>query len=128
MGVSAKVCCRGDPSAGRLSSRANRLGARSCIRLDTEMVGELFPGEAACKTLRIERQHGRVPFFPLRDQPVIDVPMPILKVGTLHGILDNVEEEGVAEDFQILPVAIARRLLVAVFIPPKQLTWPRRRC
>jgi hypothetical protein len=55
---------------GRLSSRANRLGARSCIRLDTEMVGELFPGEAACKTLRIDRQHGRVPFFPLRDQPV----------------------------------------------------------
>src|SRR6201985_1750496 len=99
-------------SAGQLSSRANRLGARSCIRLDTEMVGELFPGEAACKTLRIERQHGRVPFVPLRDQPVIDVPMPILKVGTLHRILYDVEEEGVVEDFEILPVAIARRLLV----------------
>src|SRR5215469_16395461 len=102
-------CCRGDASAGRLSRRANRLRASSRIRLDTEMVGKLSPSEAIGKALRVERQHGRVPCVPLRDQPIIDVAMPVLEVRSLHRILDHVEKKGVVEDLEVFPVAISCR-------------------
>ena len=42
------------------------------------MVGEFGTGKAERETLRVERQHHRVPLVPLRDQPVVDVAMPLL--------------------------------------------------
>jgi hypothetical protein len=62
-----------------------------CTRLDAEMICELGSGEAGRKALRVERQHSRVPLVPLRDQPVIDIAMPLLEVGALHRVLDHIE-------------------------------------
>jgi len=45
------------------------------------MVGKLGAGEAECEALRIERQHRRVPLVPVRDQPVVDLAVPLLEVG-----------------------------------------------
>ena len=82
------------------------------------MVGEFRPGKAGRKALRIERQHCRIPLVPLRDQPIIDVAMPFLEVSAFHRILDHVEQKGVVEDLEVFPVAVARRLLVGVFVTP----------
>jgi hypothetical protein len=90
------------------------------------MVGELCPGKAERKALRIERQHRRVPLVPLRDQPIVDGAVPRLEVRAVHRILDHIEEEGVVEDLEVFPIAVARRLLIGVFVAPEQLTW--RRC
>src|SRR5215831_9645402 len=90
------------------------------------MVGEFCPGKAGRKALRIKWQHCRVPLVPLCDQPVIDTAIPVLEVSALHRVLDHIEEEGVVEDLEIFPVAVARCLLIGVFVAPVQSA--RHRC
>jgi hypothetical protein len=80
------------------------------------MVGEFRSGKAAREAPWIERQHGRVPLVPFRDKPFVDVPMALLRIGSLHQVLRPIEQEGVVEDLEILPIAVADRLLVVVFI------------
>ena len=80
------------------------------------MVGEFRSGKAAREALWSERQHGRVPLVPFRDKPFADVPMALVQIGSLHRVLRHIEQEGVVEDLEILPIAVAYRLLVVVFI------------
>src|SRR6516164_7730314 len=66
------------------------------------------PGEA----VRAERQHRRVPFVPLRDEPFTDAPVALFQVFSLHRIPSDIEQKGVVQDLEVLPVAVAPRLLV----------------
>jgi DNA-binding MarR family transcriptional regulator/GNAT superfamily N-acetyltransferase len=80
------------------------------------MVGEFRSGKAAREAPWIEWQHGRIRRVPFRDKPFVDVPMALLRIGSLHRVLRHIEQEGVVEDLEILPIAVADRLLVVVFI------------
>jgi hypothetical protein len=80
------------------------------------MFGEFRSGKAAREALWIERQHGRDPLVPFPNKPFVDVPMALLQIGSLHRVLRHIEQEGVVEDLEILPIAVADRLLVVVFI------------
>jgi hypothetical protein len=56
----------------------------------------------------------------------MDNAMPLLEVGLLCEIPHHVEQEGVVEDVEVIPVAVAGCLLIGVFVASEQLTW--RRC
>src|ERR1700680_2614366 len=66
-------------------------------------------------------QHGCVPFVPLRHYSVINILMPLLQIGALHRVLNDIEEKRVVEDLQILVVAVSRRTLSIGLITPEQL-------
>ena len=93
----------------------------------SDVVRKLIAGEVVSAALINFRQHGRVPFVPLRHDPVVDILAALFQVGALHRILDDVEEERVVEDLQILVVAVARRPLGVRLVAPEQLARDRRR-
>src|SRR5215471_17502596 len=64
-------------------------------RLCADMVRELCASEVARGALIDFRQHCGVPFQPFRNEPVIDVLLPLFQIGSLHRVLDDVEEEHV---------------------------------
>src|SRR5690242_9754125 len=106
----------GSALKGRPGTTAEFFRSLLWFSTDAEMVGELRPGEAAREALRIERQHGGVPFVPLRDKPLVHVPVALLQIGSLHRVLRHIKQERVLEDFQVFPIAVAGRLLVVVFV------------
>ena len=89
------------------------------------MVGKLSTGEIVGGTFVDLRQHGGVPLVPIRRYPVKNVLTALLQVGTLHRVLDNIEEKCVVEDLQILVVAVSRRALCIRLIAPEELALDR---
>ena len=85
------------------------------------VVGELIAGEVAGGACINFRQHGCVPCVPLRHDSVIDIFAALLQVGTLHRVLNDIEEKRVVEDLQILVVAVSRRSLRVRLVTPEQL-------
>src|SRR5262252_3574902 len=73
------------------------------------MVGELRAGKAAREAVRIEWQYRRVLLVPFSDEPLIDVAVALLRVYPLHRIFSNIEQKGVVEDLEVLPIAVAPR-------------------
>ena len=82
-------------------------------RADPEMVGELASIEAMRVALGIERQHRCVPRLPRGVQGGEALRLAILEVGALERIGDHVEQEPVAVDLQIFPVAAPAGALAA---------------
>ena len=105
------------PVSSHFASRSKPLHAK--------MVSKLGTSEPTGEAARIERQHCRVPFVPLRDEPFIDAAVPLFQVCSLHRITNDIEQKGVVEDLQVLPIAVARGLLVVVFVAPEQLASDR---
>src|ERR1700730_4716206 len=120
--------CRTLSTAWRWKSATTCVASPGNNSTDAEMVGELRSGKAACEALRIERQHPCVPLVPFRDKPFVQVPLALLEIGSLHRVLHHIEQEGVVEDLEVVPIAVAGRLLVVVFVAPEELALNRRRC
>src|SRR3954470_6455969 len=73
----------------------------------TSVVRPLVAPNAAGVALVDFRQHGGIPSVPLRHESIVDVLLAGLETGTLHRVVDDVEEERVVENLQILVVAIS---------------------
>ena len=87
----------------RLRWRAKRQGGigRPAWFLRVVVVGELLPGERVGEALGDFRQHRCVPRPPLGNDSVVDVLVALLKIGTLEGILDHVEEARACSDLGV---------------------------
>lgn len=66
------------------------------------MVGEVRGGEHFAEAVGDLRQHGSVPRFPRRDQPIEHVLAPVLQVGPLARVCHDVEQVGVVADLEVL--------------------------
>jgi hypothetical protein len=73
-----------------------------------------------CRT-RTLRQHRAVPGCPVVLETVEDVLVPVPEIGSLPRVLADVEQELVAGDTQVLPVAVAYSALLPGFETPEQL-------
>ena len=65
------------------------------------VVGELLPGERVGEALGDFRQHRCVPRLPLGNDSVVDVLVALLKIGTLKGMLDHVEQARACSDLGV---------------------------
>src|SRR5437879_4068464 len=72
------------------------------------------------------RQHGVIPGLPVALEPIEDIFLPILEIGALTRVLDDIEEKLVAGDPQIFPIAVADGALRSGLVAPVQLA--RMRC
>ena len=70
---------------------------------------------------RAFRQHGAVPGFPVALQPIEDGFLPILEIGPLAWVLNDIEQKFIAFDPQVLPVAVADSALRTGLVSPKEL-------
>src|SRR5262245_38247030 len=73
------------------------------------------------------RQHRVVPGGPVVLKAVEHVLVPFFKIRPLARILDDIEQELIAGDLQILPVAVARGALFPGLEAPEQLARMGRR-
>src|SRR5262245_9038051 len=117
--------CFGDVLLARLRRRSSSLLWRwswvvglTARRLCADMVRELCASEVARGALIDFRQHRGVPFQPFRNEPVIDVLLPLFQIGSLHRVLDDVEEERVVENLKKLHVAVANGPLSVALVAP----------
>src|SRR5262245_20554337 len=88
---------------------------------DAVMISEGVARVAIGCRSRPLRQHRVVPGCPVVLETVEHVLIAVLEIGPLAWVLDDVEQEFVARDLQILPVAIAQSALFASLEAPEQL-------
>src|SRR5271170_3504758 len=86
-----------------------------------DVIGELSARKAEGEAVVGFGKHSCVPGEPLGNQPVVDVLVPLLKVGAFHWIIHDVEEEPVFEDLEVLPVSVACGALGVCLIAPEEL-------
>src|SRR5262249_34986689 len=101
-------------------SGAPRCGSRRWVSdavMISEGVARIIIG---CRS-RTLRQHRAVPGCPVVLEAIEHVLIAILEIGPLARVLDDVEQELVAGDLQILPVAVAYGALLPRFETPEQL-------
>src|SRR5206468_12870516 len=72
------------------------------------------------------RQHRAVPGFPIALEAIEDVFPPILQIRPLARVLNDIEEELVAGNLEIFPVAIADGALPSAIVAPEQFARMRR--
>src|SRR5580658_899753 len=109
---------------GSVRTRRRRFRRRWIIRLSArflraDVVSQLVAGEVDRVALIGFEQHGCVPIQPLRNDAVVDLLVPLLQVGSLHWIVDDVEEERVFEDLEKLPIAVSRSPLRIGLVAPE---------
>ena len=92
------------------------------------MIGQEIARIAVGCRPRSFRQHGVIPGLPVVLEALEEVRVPILEIGPLARILDDIEQELVVGNPQILPVAIAHGALRAGLVAPVKLARraPRR--
>src|SRR5436309_3155757 len=66
-------------------------------------------------------QHGGAPLFPIRLEALEYVLVALLEIAALARILHHVEQELVASDLEVLPVALAQRALLSGLEAPIEL-------
>src|SRR5580700_1812583 len=119
-GLGARALCVSSSRFGRRIGRIRIVSLAACLR-STDVVGELISGEIVRVTFANFRQHGCVPFVPLRHYPAVYFLAAYFQVGALHWVLSHIEEKRVVEDLQILVVPVSGCSLCIRLISPKQL-------
>ena len=91
------------------------------------MIGEEIAGLTIRCRPRPFRQHAIVPGFPVALEPIENILVSVPEIGPLARVLDDIEQELVAGDLQILPIAVAHGALFASLEAPEQLARMGRR-
>src|SRR5262249_2500190 len=111
----------------RLSSRWDTSRRRRRRRIDDAVViSHEVAGIAISRRPGAFRQHGVVPGLPIAFEAIEDLFLPVLEIGPLARILDDIEEKFVAGNAQIFPIAVANRALRSGLITPVEFARMRR--
>src|SRR5262245_34337877 len=101
-------------------SGAPRCGRRRWVS-DAVMISEGVARIAIGCRLQTLCQHRIVPGCPVVLEAVENVLVPVLEIRPFARVLDDIEQELVAGDLQILPIAVAHGSLFASLKAPEQL-------
>src|SRR5262249_59052949 len=108
------------PSTVSPLSGARRGGCRRRVS-DAVMISEGVARIAIGCRPRTLCQHRVVPSYPVILEAVENVLVPVLEIRPFARVLDDIEQELVAGDLQILPIAVAHGPLFASLEAPEQL-------
>src|SRR3984893_1148539 len=85
------------------------------------MVGHRVTRVSVDSRPRPFREHGAVPCLPVAFESIEHVLAAVLQIGSLARVVHQVEQEFVACDPQVFPVAVAKSALRSGFVAPTEL-------